>query len=62
MPPRQKLVEILLKRLVTSLPMLAIAENAAIETKNAIMAYSTAVAPHRSSVIRWSAVRMSKSV
>jgi hypothetical protein len=58
----QKLVAILENRLFTSLPMERIALNAAIETKKAIIAYSIAVAPPRSSIVRWSAERISKPV
>ena len=48
--------------MVTSLPIVAIALKAAIDTKKAIMAYSTAVAPPRSNLIRRNAERMSKAV
>jgi hypothetical protein len=47
---------------VTSVPIVAIALKAAIDTKKAIMAYSTAVAPLRSSLIRRNAIRMFKAV
>jgi hypothetical protein len=49
-------------KFVTSVPIVAIALKAAMETNKAIIAYSTAVAPRRSSLICCSAERMPKTI
>jgi hypothetical protein len=58
---RQKPEAIFVNNPVTSVPIVRIAANAAIEMMNATIAYSTTAAPARSSLVRLSAERISKA-